>query len=103
LIDFVCDTIFDFGTKHHLVAAHKVEHNILKSWLEGFWINKIKVNLIISSNLNPLISFDEENESSPVENIVLLPFLDGLVFLVHHLFEEQDLTRASGDQCSAVN
>jgi len=103
LIDLICDSIFDFRTKHHLIASHEVKHNVLKSWLECFWINKIKVNLIISCNLNSLISFNEENETSSIKNIVLLPFLDIFVFFVNNLFEKQNLTGTPGNQSSTVD
>jgi hypothetical protein len=64
LICLIGDTVFDFRTEHHLIAAHEVSHHILKSGLECFWVNEIEVDLIVSGNLDSLVAFDKENEAS---------------------------------------
>lgn len=103
LINFVSDTIFHFGTKHHLVTSHEVKHNILKCWLERLRINQVKVNFVIGCNLNSFISFNKENKSSSIKHIILFPFFDILVFFIDNLFEKQNLTGTSGNQSSTVD
>ena len=103
LVYFVSNTVFNLRTKHHLIATHEVKHYVFKSWLKCFRINKIKVNLIISSNLNSLISFNKEDETSSIQHIVLFPFLDVFIIFINNLLEEENLTGTSGDQGSAVD
>jgi len=66
LIGLVSDTISDLGTEHHLVASHEVEHDIFQGWLERFWVDEIKVYLIVSGYLNSLVTLDEVNETSNI-------------------------------------
>ena len=85
LVSLVGYTISDSGTKHHLVTSHEVEHDILEGWLECLWVNQIEVNLIISSNLDPFVSFDEVDEASHVDLVVLFPLLGHILVLVFFL------------------
>ena len=104
LIGFVSDTISDPGTKHHLVASHEIEHDVLESWLESLWVNQIEVYLVISGHLDPFVTFDEVDEASHVNLVVLFPFLGDILVLVL-LFddlEKHNFTGGSGDQSLVV-
>ena len=74
LIGLICDTIPYFRSKHHLVAIHVVKHYVFKRWLEGFFVNKIKVYLKICRNLDSNISLDIEYETPNVrDHVIHLP------------------------------
>ena len=88
LVLLISDAVFDFGAKHHLIAIHEVEHHILKFWLKSYWVNQVEIYLVIRGNLNSLVAFDEEHESSDVENTIFMPKLDGWVIFVVLDFEE---------------
>lgn len=104
LVSLVSNTISDSGTKHHLVAAHEVEHDVLKGWLECLWINQIEIHLIVGGNLNPFVSFDEVDEASHVDLVVLLPLLGHILVLVFFLddLEKHNFTRGSSDECLII-
>ena len=105
LVGFIRDTVSDFRAKHHLITSHKVGHDVFKRRLKGLGVNEIEVYLIIASDLDPLVSFDEENESSGLYLVVLLPSPDDipvLVFLLLNL-EEDNFARASGNECFVVD
>ena len=78
LIRLVSDTISHSRTKHHLIATHEVEHDIFQSWLKSLRVDEIEVNLIIRGYLDSLVTFDEVNEASNIELVVLFPELNRL-------------------------
>lgn len=107
LVGLVSDTVSDSRTEHHLVAPHEVEHDVLQSWLEGLWIDEIEVDLVVSGNLDTLVSLDEVDETSDIKLVILLPELVDLVWVVLILlfddFEKHDLTGRPGDESFVVN
>ena len=82
LVRLVSDTVSDPRAKHHLVAAHEVSHNVLQSRFKRLRIHQVKVDLIISGDLNPFVTFDKKYEASSLYFIVLLPFLNDVPILV---------------------
>lgn len=104
LVSLVGNTISDSGTEHHLVAAHEVEHDVLEGWLESLWVNQIEVHLIIGGDLDPFVSFDEVDEASHVDLVVLLPLLGHILVLVFFLddLEKHNFTGGSGNKCLVV-
>lgn len=102
LVSLVGNTVSDFWSKHHLGTVHVVIHHIFKDWLKSFLVDEIEEDLFIGCNLNPDISFDIVDEASSFNNFVLLP-LHGLSVIIPYLFEEKDVTGASGNQCLVVN
>jgi hypothetical protein len=65
--------ILNFTSKHHLIATHVVHHHVLQFWHEGLLIDKIKVNMFVSCNLNPDISFDIVDKTSDINSVVKFP------------------------------
>jgi len=104
LVSLIGNTISDSGTEHHLVAAHEVEHDILEGWLESLWVNQIEVHLIVSGNLDPFVSFNEVDEASHIDLVVLLPLLGYILVLVFFLddLEKHNFTRGSCNECFVV-
>ena len=91
LIGLVSDTISDFRTKHHLVAAHEIVYNIFQLWLKCTGIDQINKDFLVRAYLDTLVSFDEVDKASNVEGPVYLPsFLKGK--FIRDLLEEEDLT-----------
>tara|TARA_B110000285_G_scaffold161863_1_gene180808 strand:+ start:39 stop:359 length:321 start_codon:yes stop_codon:yes gene_type:complete len=85
----VGDSVFYFRTKHHLVALHEIKHHVFESWHKSFWVNQIEVNILLSSDLDPFVAFDEINESSVLNCVVISPrLLTGE--LISFEFEEQN-------------
>ena len=103
LIGLVGDAVFDFGAKHHLVAAHEIEHDVLKGRFESLGVDKVEVDQVISGDLDSLISFDEVNESSDFKLIVLFPQLDTWIILVFKDLKEEDLAGAPCNESLIVN
>lgn len=64
LIGLVGNTIFDLRAKHHLVAAHKIKHDIFQCGLKSLWVNQVEINEVIGGDLDSFVSFDEVNEST---------------------------------------
>ena len=87
-----------------MIAAHKVEHNILKSWLESLGVDEIEVYLIIGGHLDPFVSLNEVDEASHVNLVVLLPLLGHILVLVFFLddLEEHNFTGRSGNKSLVV-
>jgi len=96
LVGLVSDTVFHFGSEHHLVASHKVEHDVFQSRLERLWINQIEIDLVVSCHLDTFVSFDEVNETSDIKLVVLLPEFVHFCWIIFVLFlnnfEKHDLT-----------
>lgn len=88
LVGLVGNTILDFGAKHHLVAAHEVVHDVFERWLEGLWVDEVEVNELVSGNLDPLVSFDEIDETSDLKLVVLFPLLFVWILFILEYFEE---------------
>ena len=65
-----------------MVAAHKVSHNVFKRWFKGLWVDEVEVDFVIASDLDPLVSFNEEDEASSLNLIVLLPLFDDVSVLI---------------------
>lgn len=102
LIGLVSNTVSNFGAKHHLWAVHVIVHDILKGWLESFLVNKIKIDLVITSNLDSNISFNIINEASWVDLLVQFPFTS-FSDLIGFNSEEENLTWASANESIVVN
>ena len=66
LIGLERDTKSYFGTEHHDRAVHVVVHDILKSRLEGFFVNQEEVDELISTNLNSNVASNEIDLTSHV-------------------------------------
>ena len=82
LIGFVSDTIFNFGSKHHLGALHEIIHHVLKLWLQCLLVNYVKEYFFIGGNLNTNVSTNKEDLTSHVfELVVLLPDSSFLMLL----------------------
>ena len=100
LVRLVSDSVSDFWAKHHLVTAHEVGHNVLKLRLKRLRVDQVEVDLIVASDLDPLISLDEKDEASGLDLVVLPPFFDNISVLVLFCFdlEEYHFAWTSGDQ-----
>jgi len=92
LICLIRDSIFDLGAEHHLITSHEVSHDVFESWLESLWVNQVKVDLVISGDLDSFVTLNEEDESSCLDLIVLFPFIDDVLVLIFLLkdFEKDD-------------
>ena len=92
---FVCYAISHHFAEHHLAAIHEIVHYIFYGWHQGIFVNKDEVNLLVSHNLNPYISTDEENVASCViDDVVLFPFSTLLIN-----FEKHNRARRSNNKC----
>ena len=97
LTDLVSDTIFDGGTKHHLVTLHEVDHGILQL-RNIILVYSVELDVLISDDLDSLVAFDEVDEASDVvEAEVVRPSLVARDLIQLDL-EEEDVARASGHQ-----
>ena len=97
LVCLVGDRVLNFGAKHHLVATHEIKHHVLHDRLQGIFVDEIKEDFRICSNLNTDVSFDVVNETSAIDHLVHLPLPLFCVF-IHLDFEKQDVRRASRDE-----
>jgi hypothetical protein len=64
LVRLISDTIFDFRAKHHLIAPHKIKHDVFKFGLEGLWVDQVEIDEVVGGDLDSFVSFDEVNEST---------------------------------------
>jgi len=71
LIRLKSDTIPDFASKQHLSAIHEIIHHIFQGSFQRLWINQVKVNLFVSCNLNPLVSFDEIDKAAKINSLIV--------------------------------
>ena len=94
LIGFVSDSVSYRFTKHHLRAIHEVLHHILKLRHQCLSVNDVKVDLVVSGNLNPLIACNVVNESTNIDLVIAFP-LTLASELVELKLEEKNLTGAS--------
>ena len=97
LISFVCYTIPNFLSKHHLIASHIIGHYIFKFRHKGILIDDVKVNIFFSSNLNSDITFDVINKSPNMNSVKTFPAFS-LCHFIHYLLEEIDCSRTSNYQ-----
>lgn len=67
LIRFECYTISHSTAKHHLGAVHEIVYNVFQSRFKSLGINEINIDFLISGDLNPFISLNEEYETSVVK------------------------------------
>ena len=103
LIGLVADTIFDFGAEHQLVASHIIVHNIIQISNTFLTINPVKVNLLVSGDLEAHVAFDVEDQSSHVfDDVILLPSSLQRLF-IYLDFEEEYFARASSDESLIIN
>ena len=65
--------ILNFTSKHQLIATHVIHHHVLQFWHESLFIDKIKVNMFVSCNLNSDVAFDVVNETSDIDSVVKFP------------------------------
>ena len=102
LVALVSHTEFNSPTEHHLVAVHEVVHDVFKFWHQCLLIDQVKVDHILSRNLNSHISFDEEQKTFFVKSMKLLPLaifvLLWLPFFIFVDFEKHDFLRTSSNQ-----
>ena len=87
---FVGDTISDFGSKHHLIAAHIVIHHIFKRRQEGQLVDEIEIYQFVCSYLYADIAFDVEDGTTSLDCMEQLPTLDTR-HSVNTLFEEENV------------
>tara|TARA_B110000285_G_C15112449_1_gene611971 strand:+ start:1968 stop:2201 length:234 start_codon:yes stop_codon:yes gene_type:complete len=73
-----------------LVTAHEVGHNVLKLRLKRLRVDQVEVDLIVASDLDPLISLDEKDEASGLDLVVLPPFFDNISVLVFFCFDLEE-------------
>ena len=98
----ISNTILNSLTNKHLRTIHIVIHNILKLWQVSFKVNDIEKNTIWCCNLNPYISFHEEEITHDIKWIEVNPILFFRYFIIHSL-KEQDLVRWSRYQTFLVD
>lgn len=91
LVGLESDTVANIPSKHHLSAVHVVVHGIFKFWLQRFFINQVEVDLIISGDLQPLVSLDVEYHTSCMNEVILLPE-SSACHIIHLDFEEENIT-----------
>ena len=102
LISFVSYAVSYFTSKHHLWAVHEVEHDIFQGWHEGNGVDEIEVDLLVSCYLDSFVAFDEVQEPSQINRMIIdpVPFLRELI---HLYLKEQDLAAASCNKCGVVD
>ena len=72
LVCLESDTVPDLSTKKHPWALHKVVHDVLEFWHQSFLVDKVEVNLLISRNLEPNITFNEIDCTSCFWDVIIL-------------------------------
>mmetsp|Transcript_2923 Transcript_2923/g.4510 ORF Transcript_2923/g.4510 Transcript_2923/m.4510 type:complete len:210 (+) Transcript_2923:3004-3633(+) len=102
LVHLVRDTVANLGPEHHLVAAHKVLHNVIEDGLQSVFIDHIEVNLLISYYLDTDVPTNIVNETAQLDRVIEDPLPLLSVFVLHD-FEEEDVSRAPSDQSIVVN
>ena len=105
LVCLVSDTVLNLGAKHHLTATHEVVHHIVKFGLEGLQIHAIEEDFVIGGDLYSNVSFDEVDESSDVDAVILRPLLVVLgigIVLIFNYFEKQYLTRTPDNESLVI-
>lgn len=100
LTGLVSDAVFDFTTKHHLVALHEVDHDILKLWRTI--ADLVEENLLISNDLNPHVTLDKVNEASHWYVVEHFPRFFLCQFFLD-LFEEHDSRGRSSGQHGVID
>ena len=88
LILLVRDAIPNLASKHHLIAAHVVVHDVLELWHKGLFVNQVEVNILIGGDLNSYVSFDEVNETTLIYCVIEGP-LGFIVIVALDLLEEK--------------
>ena len=102
LVGFECDSVLHFSAKHHDWAVHEVVHHVFERDLICLQINEIEEDLLLSDDLNPLVTFNEEDIATFLDGVVELPFpLAGE--LVKLKLKEENLRRGSRYQCRVID
>ena len=101
LIGLVGDSISHFRAKHHLIASHVVVHHVLQGWHESVFVNQIKVNNLVRSNLDSDITLNVIDEPSHLNGVKKLPAFHFGHF-INFLLEEVNVSRTSDDQTFAT-
>ena len=73
LIGLVGNAVPHSTSKHHLIAAHEVVHDIFQRWHLRNRVNQVEVDLLVHGDLDSDVALDEVDEAFLVESIVLLP------------------------------
>lgn len=102
LVGLESDTVANIPSKHHLSAVHIVVHDIFKFWLQSLFINQVEEDLIISGDLQSLVSLDVEYHASCMNDVILLPE-SSTCHIIYINFEEENITGASGNKGLSVN
>lgn len=102
LVCLITDTVFHFWSKHHVITAHVVEHDIFQSWFQGIFVNKIKENFFVGGDLDSHVTLDVINETSCFDPMVQFPFLLKSVFISYSL-EKENFTGTSSNQSLPID
>jgi hypothetical protein len=73
-----------------------VVHDVFKNWRIFSVVNKVKINLLISSNIDSNITFDEIKKTFMLKLKVLSPEPFFSLLIINSL-EEQNVTRTSAN------
>ena len=73
LVGLIGNSIPDSAPEHHLIAAHIVVHAVFELWHKSLLVDKIEVNQLICGHLDSDVTFDEVNETTDSDLMVLLP------------------------------
>lgn len=83
LVVFESDTVSDLSTEEHPGALHKVVHDILQNGLKRLLVDEVKVDFLISGDLESNVTSDEVDGSSGLGNIeVFKPLICLWILLV---------------------
>jgi hypothetical protein len=92
---FVRHTISAGGSIHHLTAVHEIVHAVFNDRHQSFLIDSIEVNQSLSCDLNLGVAFDEIDETTFFNFVILFPTVAHRVVVISssNSFEEENGVR----------
>jgi len=79
---FVGDAVSASGPIHHLTAVHEIVHTVFNDRHESLLVDSIEVNQTLSCNLNLSIAFNEIDEATFFNFVILFPKVHHLVIII---------------------
>lgn len=107
LILFIVYRVPVESSNHHFSAPVEVIHDVLKFWLECFFVNCVEIDVLFCSDLYSLVLLminvlDVADKASHLDEIILDP-LGNLFHFVPNLLEEHHSVAAGSHQDFAVD
>ena len=102
---FVRHTISAGGSIHHLTAVHEIVHAVFNDRHQSFFVDSIEVNQSLSCDLNLGVAFDEIDEATFFNFVILLPTVAHRVVVISssNSFEEENGVRWVGHEDLVVD